>query len=260
MVDLVASTGQLFFSGNDYNFESNLTETRGDNPCKMGGPNRCRRELKERVANWNTVNGGSISMTVELHPSYGGGGAILPVPNAPIYLRDFQHVFALDTDAMESGPSVSRDGLYVDDAFFIQSKEGSTNPAKLIFPEVDPGDYDVKVRFFVELEAELQLEREPNDDDRVRVPNIWETFATSQAELWLGPHYISVSVIDASHEQCGAIAWPTARPTASPTSRPTRSPSRRRTTVRSTSSRRLRRSEARHLNQHLDHHLNHHHP
>ena len=115
---------------------------------------------------------------------------------------------------MEEITGSSRDGLYVDDAFFIQSGEESTNPAKLIFPEVDPGDYDVKVRFFVELEAELQLEREPNDDDRVRVPNIWETFATSQAELWLGPHYISVSVIDASHEQCGNnITW---SPTASP--------------------------------------------
>ena len=166
-----------------------------------GGCGYDRRELQERVANWNTVNGGRISLSVELHPSYGGGGAIIrPVPDAPIYLRDFQHVFALDTDT-----AGSRDGLYVDDAFFIQSKEGSTNPAKLIFPEVDPGDYDVKVRFFVELEAELQLEREPNDDDRVRVPNIWETFATSQAELWLGPHYISVSVIDASHEQCGQL-------------------------------------------------------
>ena len=77
--------------------------------------------------------------------------ATFPVTDTPIYLGDFQQVFALDTDTQSS---LDRDSLYVDDAFFIQSKEGSTNPAKLIFP-VDPGDYDVKVRFFVELEAEL---------------------------------------------------------------------------------------------------------
>ena len=88
-------------------------------------------------------------------------------------------------------------------AFFIQSSEGSTNPAKLIFPEVPAGVYNVKVRFFVELEAELQLET----DDDVSFRNILETFAAAQTELWLGPHYISVSVIDASHEQCGAIEF-----------------------------------------------------
>ena len=52
------------------------------------------------------------------------------------------------------------DNLYVDDTFFIKSKEGYTNPAKLIFPVIDPGDYDVKVRFCVKLEAKLQLEEE----------------------------------------------------------------------------------------------------
>ena len=191
VVDIVATTGSLYFTGNDYNFESNLTDTVGENTDHMGN-----RRLFDSY--WNSINAASISLTVELHPS-GGSGTILPVPNTPITLSAFKDVFALD---QEDDYYADDDAEDAEDANFYQKNQTSTHPAKLLFPEVPPGDYDVKVRFFLEAEAELQIDR-------------YETIlATVDTKLLLGPHVISVSVIDASHEQCGAIDWP---PTASPT-------------------------------------------
>jgi len=170
VVDVVASTGGIYFAGNDYYFESNLTETLGNNTEDFD-------QEYPYYHVWSYVEGAQVALAVELEPV--GGPAIKPVPQAKVTLSSFQDVF-----------NVHEDDDYSPDAMFWQKNQTATHPAKYLFPDTEEGEYEIKVRIYLEAESELQT----NDEMKL----------TSELKVKLGPHFISAAVIDADHAECAA--------------------------------------------------------
>ena len=176
LVDLTASTGSLYFTGNidtDVDDFSELADIAVSENTDMDN------------VNWNSVNEASVSIGIELIPSV--GGAISPVPEAMVTLSSFEDVFAWDNDDFDA-----------DDAVFFQKKEMSTHSAKYLFPNLNAGEYDIKVRIMLKVGAELF--------DRSEIENQVLT------KVVLGPHFIKASVLDSEEVgECAAITEITRR-------------------------------------------------
>lgn len=176
LVDLTASTGSLYFTGNFNRDPDGFSEL-----ADIAVPeNTDYMELTD----WNSVNEASVSIGIELTPSV--GGAISPVPEAMVTLSSFEDVFAWDNDDAEN-----------DDAVLFQKKEMSTNTAKYLFPNLNAGEYNIKVRIMLKVGAELF--------DRTGIENQVLT------KVVLGPHFIKASVLDSEESECAAITEITRR-------------------------------------------------
>lgn len=177
LVDLTASTGSLYFSGNIDVDPSTFSEL-----ADIVVP----QNTNYHYPNWNSVNEASVSIGIELIPSH-GGATISPVPQAMVTLSSIEDVFAWDNDDFDT-----------DDASFFQKKEMSTHSAKYLFPHLNAGEYDIKVRVMLDAGAELF--------DRYDIEN------QALTKVVLGPHFIKASVLDSEDNgECAAITAITRR-------------------------------------------------
>lgn len=170
LVDLTASTGVLYFTGNIDVDPATFSQL-----ANISVP----QDTSYHYTNWNSVNEAAVSIGIELIPS-GGGATISPVPEAMVTLSSIEDVFAWDNDDFDT-----------DDANFFQKKDMSTHSAKYLFPHLNEGEYDIKVRIKLEVGAELF--------DRYDFENQVLT------KVVLGPHFIKASVLDSEDGECAAI-------------------------------------------------------
>lgn len=180
MIDVTASTGTLMFTGNDYGASFDLAET-------VGGLLEYPASNTVSKIRWNSVNEASVALGIVLIPP-GGGTAISPVPQSVVTLNSMEDVFALNQD----------DWFADDDGFFFQKNSTAAHAAQFFFPNLEAGDYDVKVNIFLDVGAEL-----------IKYDSLDEYAVVSKVVL--GPHSIIATVLDSKDGECDAVTEVTRR-------------------------------------------------
>ena len=165
MVDLTASSGTFWFSGNDYS--ANTLDLVGVTPAM---DDDCF------TPEWASAMEAIVRMGVELIAP--DNSVIYPVPLALV-------TPSLNLDVVY----LSEDASGVDDGYYFLHNNTESQSAKFFFSNLPAGNYKLKVSVFVQSALELII---LGNDDSVAV----------FGEVVLDPHVLVAEVVDSADGQC----------------------------------------------------------
>ena len=164
LVDLTATTGTFWFSGNDYSAET--LQLVGETPADIDD---------WTYPSWAAAMEAIVRMGVELIAP--DNSVIRAVPQAMVTLSSNLDAHHLQQDDWDT-----------DDGYYFLHNDTETHSAKFFFPNLAAGDYKLRVKVFVRSASELII---IGDD----------AFAVF-GKVVLGSHVLVAEVVDSADGQC----------------------------------------------------------
>lgn len=167
LVDLTATTGTFWFSGNDY----------GGQTLQLVGETPADLDDYPSYISWAAAMEAIVRMGVELIAP--DNSVIRAVPQAMVTLSSNLDAHYLQQDDFDT-----------DDGYYFLHNDTETHSAKFFFPNLAAGDYKLRVKVFVRSASELII---LEDDD--------DPFAVF-GKVVLGSHVLVAEVVDSADGQC----------------------------------------------------------